>query len=50
MNKNDDKQKLEDKDLKQASGGKHYYTWGEKLSDNDKRLSMKNYQADKKTW
>lgn len=50
MEKNDDKRKLEENDLKLASGGKNYYSWGKKARDNDKRLSMKDYQAEKKTW
>ena len=50
MEKNDDKRKLEDNDLKLASGGSKHFSWGKKACDNDKRLSMKDYLAEKRTW
>ena len=50
MEKNDDKRKLEDNDLKLASGGRKYFSWSKKAYDNNKRLSMKDYQAENRTW
>ena len=50
MEKYDDKRKLEDNDLKLASGGRKYFSWSKKAYDNNKRLSMKDYQAEKRTW